>query len=299
MCGIVGLFLKTRTLESRLGSLTANMLESMTGRGPDSAGFAIYGSNHPGTTKLSLRGRDTASLKEMVAQLEANLGTPLTAIYRDTHAILTIPDALDAPVRDWLAAQAPGIDLVGAGRRMEVYKEVGLPSKVIARFDLPAMAGTHAIGHTRMATESAVTTSGAHPFSTGPDQCLVHNGSLSNHSGLRSRLAREGLRFATQNDSEVAAGYLTWRMQDGASLKQALEASLSDLDGFFTFVVGTETGFAVLRDPIACKPAVMAETEDYVAFGSEYRALVCLPGIEGARVFEPEPATVYAWDRAA
>jgi len=159
------------------------------------------------------------------------------------------------------------------------------------------MAGTHGIGHTRMATESAVTTAGAHPFSTGPDQCLVHNGSLSNHNNVRRVLLREGIAFATENDSEVAAGYLTWRMREGASLGEALEAALSDLDGFYTFVVGTESGFAVLRDPISCKPAVMAETDDYVAFGSEYRALAGLPGIEAAHLFEPEPATVYAWER--
>ena len=181
---------------------------------------------------------------------------------------------------------------------MEIYKEIGLPERVTRRFDLAGMRGTHAIGHTRMATESEVTTNGAHPFSTGADQCLVHNGSLSNHNGLRRMLEHEGMTFATQNDSEVAAGYLTWRMAEGASLREALEASLRDLDGFFTFVVGTQTGFAVLRDPIACKPAVMAETKDYVAFGSEYRALVDLPGIDDARVFEPEPARVYAWDRA-
>jgi glutamate synthase domain-containing protein 1 len=159
------------------------------------------------------------------------------------------------------------------------------------------MRGTHAIGHTRMATESSVTTDGAHPFSTGLDQCLVHNGSLSNHNALRRTLTREGLTFETQNDSEVAAGYLTWRMREGSSLREALQASLDDLDGFYTFVVGTETGFAVLRDPIACKPAVMAETNDYVAFGSEYRALVNLPDIGRARIFEPEPATVYVWER--
>ncbi|MEO6339858.1 MAG: hypothetical protein ABIO39_07470, partial [Caulobacteraceae bacterium] len=163
--------------------------------------------------------------------------------------------------------------------------------------ELERMGGTHGIGHTRMATESAVTTRGAHPFSTGPDQCLVHNGSLSNHASVRRGLAAKGLTFETDNDSEVAAGYLTWRMREGASLKEALDASLSDLDGFYTFVVGTESGFAVLRDPIACKPAVMAETDQYIAFGSEYRALAGLPGIETAHVFEPEPAKVYAWER--
>ena len=147
-----------------------------------------------------------------------------------------------------------------------------------------------------MATESAVTTMGAHPFNTGSDQCLVHNGSLSNHNSLRRRLQREGVHIETKNDSEVAAAYLTWKMQNGSTLGEALESSLDDLDGFFTFVVGTKDGFGVVRDPIACKPAVMAETDQYVAFGSEYRALVNLPGIEDARVWEPEPATVYFWN---
>jgi methylamine---glutamate N-methyltransferase subunit A len=159
------------------------------------------------------------------------------------------------------------------------------------------MSGTHAIGHTRMATESAVTTDGAHPYSTGQDQCLVHNGSLSNHNNLRRELRLEGMTFETENDTEVAAGYLTWRMRKGLSLGDALEVGLEDLDGFYTFVVGTENGFGVLRDGIACKPAVMAETDQYVAFGSEYRVLADLPGIGQARIWEPEPATVYFWER--
>jgi glutamate synthase domain-containing protein 1 len=180
---------------------------------------------------------------------------------------------------------------------MALFKEVGRPEKVAERFGLAAMHGTHAIGHTRMATESAVTTDGAHPYSTGADQCLVHNGSLSNHNNLRRVLAREGFSFETENDTEVAAGYLSWRMREGLSLGDALKVGLDDLDGFYTFVVGTENGFGVLRDGIACKPAIMAETDRYVAFGSEYRALAGLPGIENARVWEPEPATVYFWER--
>jgi len=137
---------------------------------------------------------------------------------------------------------------------------------------------------------------GAHPFNTGPDQCLVHNGSLSNHNSLRRKLRREGMAFETDNDTEVGAAYLTWKMQTGSTLGEALQSGLDDLDGFYTFVVGTKDGFGVLRDPIACKPAVLAETDDYVAFGSEYRALVNLPNIEAARVWEPEPATVYFWN---
>jgi len=218
-------------------------------------------------------------------------------VVRDTHMVVTVPLAREAAIRATLVEVAPEVSVVGAGRRMEIFKEVGRPDLVASRFGLPDMTGTHAIGHTRMATESAVTTNGAHPFTTGPDQCLVHNGSLSNHNAVRRELARHGLAFQTENDSEVAAGYLTLKMREGLSLDRALQASLATLDGFYTFVVGTESGFGVLRDPIACKPAVMAETEKWVAFGTEYRALVDLPGIDAARVWEPEPATVYFRER--
>ena len=161
------------------------------------------------------------------------------------------------------------------------------------------MAGTHGIGHTRMATESAVTTDGAHPFSTGPTSASCTTARCPTTTACAANLKREGITFETENDTEVAAAYLTWRMRAGQGPRRRRWRQRStDLDGFFTFVVGTETGFGVLRDPIACKPAVMAETDDYVAFGSEYRALVDLPGIENARVWEPEPATVYFWERA-
>lgn len=194
-----------------------------------------------------------------------------------------------------IARDHPGLRVMSHGDAIEIYKEVGLPKSVAERFDIPRLSGSHGIGHTRMATESAVTTLGAHPFSTGADQCLVHNGSLSNHNRLRRRLARRGVTVQTDNDTEVAAAYLTHRMNEGDDLGQALKAGLSDLDGFYTFVVGTKDGFGVLRDPIACKPAVLAETDRYVAFGSEYRALVNLPDIAQAKVWEPEPATAYFW----
>ncbi len=292
MCGIVGLFLKRPGLEDRFGALMATMLATMRDRGPDSAGFALYGDEDAGV-KLTVR--DPAPAEIAAWARSAGLSIAL----RDSHAVLHVPlDRVDA-VRDQLRSRSSATTIVGEGRRMEVYKAVGLPADVTARFGLRAMAGTHGIGHTRMATESAVTPDGAHPYTTGLDQCLVHNGSLSNHSSVRRRLVREGLSFATENDTEVAAAYLSWRMRDGDTLEAALEEALVDLDGFYTFVVGTRTGFAVLRDPIGCKPAVMAETEDWVAFGSEYRALVDLPGIDDARVWEPEPARVYAWDRAA
>ncbi len=187
---------------------------------------------------------------------------------------------------------------MGIGETIEIYKEKGRPEDMAARFRLGEFHGSHAIGHTRMATESAVTTEHSHPFSTGLDLCLVHNGSLSNHNRLRERLRREGIEFQTENDTEVAAGYLAWRMREGASLEEALEGCLDDLDGFYTFAVGTIDGFAVLRDPIACKPAVMAETDDWVAMASEYRAIAVLPGAASARMWEPEPGRVYSWERA-
>ena len=299
MCGIAGLFLKDEKHSQALGRMLSEMLTVLSDRGPDSAGFAVYGQPLDAKVKLTLRAKDEAyDFNGLAERLTAHLGGEVGLQVRATHAIVTLAED-DCPTAElWIRANAPEVNLFASGRTMELYKEVGLPASVAARFDLPSMAGSHAVGHTRMATESAVTTAGAHPFSTGPDQCLVHNGSLSNHCAIRRNLQREGVGVETENDSEVAAAYLTWKMGRGMNLGEALEASLKDLDGFYTFVVGTEQGFGVLRDPIACKPAVLAETDAYVAFGSEYRALVGLPGIEEAKVWEPEPATVYFWERA-
>lgn len=297
MCGIVGLFLKDKALEPELGRLLTGMLITMTDRGPDSAGIAIYGSETVSKTKVVVQS-DTPNdaFLGLGNTLQTIIGHPIGVEVKNTHAILTIPTGKTAQLRTALAELDQSIRIMSCGDTLEIYKEVGLPKNVAARFEIAQMSGTHGIGHTRMATESAVTTMGAHPFNTGDDQCLVHNGSLSNHNRLRSKLRREGIHIETENDTEVGAAYLTWQMQQGATLGQALERSLEDLDGFFTFVVGTKDGFGVVRDPIACKPAIMAETDQYVAFGSEYRALVDLPGIEAARVWEPEPATVYFWN---
>jgi len=297
MCGIVGLFAKDRELETRLGELLSDMLIAMSDRGPDSAGIAIYRADN-GKTKLTVQSQNPSADFSGVAEDLASSGINASVVVRDTHAVIeTDGDAGSA--HDWLAVRRPNARVMSSGRSVEIYKEVGRPEKVVTRFGIRSMEGRHGIGHTRMATESAVTTLGAHPFSTGPDQCLVHNGSLSNHNNLRRELVHDGMTFKTNNDSEVAAAYLTARMARGNDLGEALNGALSDLDGFYTFVVGDKSGFGVLRDPVACKPAVMAETESYVAFGTEYRALAKLPGIETARVWEPDPATVYLWRHAA
>ena len=215
---------------------------------------------------------------------------------RASHAVIVV-DAEARETQDWLRDNHPELRVMSAGQSLEIYKEAGLPTAFVERFALHDIQASHGLGHTRMATESAVTTDGSHPFWTGLDLCLVHNGSLSNHNWLRTSLRREGLEFQTENDSEVAAGYLTWRLAEGDSLDQALESCLDALDGFYTFAVGTADGFAVLRDPIACKPAVMAECDGWVAMASEYRAIAVLPGAEDATVWEPAPATVYSWER--
>ena len=295
MCGIVGLFAKSASVEEHLGVHLAAMLAQMNDRGPDSAGVAVY--REPassGSSKLTLYSDDP---NEDWGALAAAIGASEPRV-RASHAVLVV-DAEPAEAEAWVRSNRPDLRVMSAGRVIEIYKETGLPRAFAEEFRLTDLQGTHALGHTRMATESRVTTEGSHPFSTGFDLCLVHNGSLSNHNRLRESLGREGIEFQTENDTEVAAGYLAWRMREGASLEQALEGCLDDLDGFYTFAVGTADGFAVLRDPIACKPAVLAETDDWVAMGSEWRAIAVLPGAADARMWEPQPGVVYVWEKVA
>jgi glutamate synthase domain-containing protein 1 len=298
MCGIVGLFSKSSAVEERLGEHLGAMLVQMSDRGPDSAGVAIYRDPAPSAaSKVSLYSPDAAVDWGRVRDgLAREFGGDPEPDVRASHAVFVV-DA-DAPTAQaWVREHHPELRIMSAGERIEIYKEMGLPTEFVERFALRDIQGSHALGHTRMATESRVTTEHSHPFSTGLDLCLVHNGSLSNHNRLRAELRREGIEFQTDNDTEVGAGYLTWKLREGASLEQALESCLDDLDGFYTFAVGTADGFAVLRDPIACKPAVMAETDDWVAMASEYRAIAVLPGAQNAAVWEPEPAKVYVWER--
>jgi methylamine---glutamate N-methyltransferase subunit A len=288
MCGIVGLFAKAPDVELRLGAHLGEMLGQLADRGPDSAGMALY--REPaalGSTKLTLFSADPD--EDWTALGDATVHA--------SHAVVELEGTAEEVV-ERVREQFPHVRVMSAGERIEIFKEAGHPREFVERFGLASMAGSHGLGHTRMATESKVTTEGAHPFSTGLDLCLVHNGSLSNHNRLRRMLRREGIAFQTENDTEVAAGFLEWRLREGDTLQGALERCLTDLDGFYTFAVGTADGFAVLRDPIACKPAVMAENDDWVAMASEYRAIAVLPGADAAEVWEPEPARVYSWEKA-
>ncbi len=297
MCGIVGLYTKSPELEKNLGSLVSAMLVQMTDRGPDSAGFAIYHDPVPDdSVKITLQGADDIDWNRIAESIRSGIDSTASLCPAANHAVAIIRGDGDT-VCGWMEDNLQGVRITSTGSSIEIFKEKGLPDQVIQKFDLNSMSGTHALGHTRMATESIVTTEHSHPFNTGLDLCLVHNGSLSNHNRLRENLKSEGIRFQTDNDSEVAAGYLTWRLSQGATLNEAMEAALVDLDGFYTFAIGTRNGFAVLRDPIACKPAVIAETDDWVAMSSEYRAIAQLPGNQNARIWEPEPARIYSWER--
>jgi methylamine---glutamate N-methyltransferase subunit A len=298
MCGIAGLFSKSPEVSESLGHHLGDMLRQLGDRGPDSAGVAIYRNPAPsGSCKVTLHSpAPTYDWPAVQVALAAAFGAGEAEV-RASHAVITVDTEAESAVA-WLRERYPELRVMSAGEAIEIYKEAGHPTDFLERFAFAELSGSHALGHTRMATESKVTTDGSHPFSTGLDLCLVHNGSLSNHNRLRERLRAEGIEFQTENDSEVAAGYLTWRMREGATLEEALEGCLDDLDGFYTFAVGTVDGFAVLRDPIACKPAVMAETDGWVAMASEYRAIATLPGADGARMWEPEPGKVYSWERA-
>jgi glutamate synthase domain-containing protein 1 len=296
MCGIVGLYVKNPKLKSKLGRIFKPMIIEMTNRGPDSAGVAIY--RNPvkkNETKFSLAHNDPAfDWKKIDVGLERTLKCDCKITKIGNHCIL-VTNAKEKPVTDWLRKHFSDVRVVGSGHTIEIFKETGLPANVYEKFNLDEAQGTHIIGHTRMATESAVTTAGSHPFATGADLCLVHNGSLSNHNRLRENLKREGMEFQTENDTEVAAAYMTWKLRQGATLRETLQDALKDLDGFYTFLVGTHDGFAVVRDPIACKHAVIAENDDYVAMATEYRAIAHLPGADKAKIWEPEPVKIYTW----
>ncbi|MQA07737.1 MAG: hypothetical protein GEU98_04125 [Pseudonocardiaceae bacterium] len=295
MCGIVGLHLKNQELHPRLGELLAPMLDCMTSRGPDSAGLALYRESAD-AVRCSLRSDEPIDWVLLGEQLATDLEVPVDVERFETGAVLSAA-ADEAALHAALRRIVPEVVLVGHGRAIEVFKDVGAPREICERYGIAKRSGFQGIGHTRMATESAVTTDHSHPFAPASDLALVHNGSFSNPASVRRRLEYHGVRFVTDNDSEVAARYIARQIAGGADLGDALRMVLKELDGFFTLLVATGTQFAVLRDSFACKPAVIAETADYVAVASEYHALAELPGIGEATVFEPTPEEVYTWTR--
>ena len=296
MCGIVGLLVKKESMRANIGALMMPMLIGMTERGPDSAGMAVFTAPVQGSAlKFNLYAPSMSYHWDGLAQeLTSAFGKKPQLYAQGNHAILTTELAAN-DVRTWLKISYPNIHLLSVGHAIDVYKDTGLPAEVAARYNLPAVSGTHLVGHTRMATESAITPAHAHPFTAGQDWCLVHNGSLSNAFSLRRKLEKEGISFETDNDTEAACRFLEWRMREGDDLKTALEHGFDELDGFYTLLMGTKNELALVRDPFACKPAVVAEHDDYVAIASEFRSLAHLPDIKNAHVFEPSPKEMYVW----
>ncbi len=300
MCGIVGLLAKKPALRERLGELMVPMLIGMTERGPDSAGLAVFTNPLPASQrKISVYSGLTEAGAEfnwqgLVHDLKIHLGASVEVEPKGNHAILTT--VLEPEViKHWVMEKHPKLHLLSTGRSIDLYKDIGTPAEVAARYDFRNLKGSHLVGHTRMATESAVTPDRAHPFTAGEDFCLVHNGSLSNPNGIRRMLEPRGIHFETDNDTEAACRFLEWRMREGDELESALQKGFEELDGFYTFLMGTPDKLALIRDPFACKPAVVAETDDYVAIASEFRSLAHLPDIKNAYVFEPAPEEMYVW----
>ena len=296
MCGIVGIFIKNKKLENNLGMYLSKMIDNMSSRGPDSAGFAIYDSlKNKKLSKFSLCLSSNTNIRAFTNIIKKKFGNVKIKQLSD-HIVVTTSSTIDN-FKNFINHNYKDISIVGYGNSIEIFKQVGNPKDVVKKFQLSKFRGTHAIGHTRMATESAITTNGSHPYSTGEDECLVHNGSLSNHNNLRRILIKNGKKFDSENDTEVAAGYISSKLDDKLSLKKTLKNCLKDLDGFYTFIAGTKNGFAILRDEIACKPAVIVETRDYVAIASEFQAMAHLPNVNKAKIFEPQPGTVYVWGK--
>ena len=294
MCGIVGLYLKKKSLHDKLGFYLSGMLMNMSSRGPDSAGFAIY-NNESKNFKFSISIPKDFKIKNFEKTIKKRFNDIKIKVISD-HIVVTTR-TLPKNFISYLKNNFNEVNLIGYGKSIEVFKQVGNPKKIVENFNLNNFSGSHAIGHTRMATESAITLDGSHPYSTGQDECLVHNGSLSNHNNLRRNLSKKGIKFGSLNDTEVAAGYITSELSKNKSIKKALTNCLRDLDGFYTFIAGTIKGFAVLRDEIACKPAVIAENDDYVAIASEFQAIAHLPKINQAKIYEPDPGVVYTWGK--
>jgi glutamate synthase domain-containing protein 1 len=296
MCGIIGLLAKDAGARESLGQLLVPMFDCMAERGPDSAGLACFGQPvSPDQRRYSLFAeRRDYDWPALAAALELETALPSRVHACENHAILVSAIAPE-DFRRWLLDNAPTIHLLSVGRKIAVYKDTGDPAEVARRYQFGTFSGTHAIGHTRMATESAVSPAHAHPFTAGEDFSLVHNGSLSNPYMLRRKLEAEGLAFETDNDSEAACRYIEWRMRRGESLDEALAHGFVDLDGFYTLLIATEHQLTLVRDAFACKPAVVAETDRYVAVSSEFRSLAHLPDIADADIFEPLPEEIYSW----
>ena len=277
MCGIAGYFDKRPDAEAPVGQLILSMLTALGRRGPDSAGAALYG-ELPGVVvrvKLGEHGDLAPRAAEVADRVRAL--TRVTGHEMQGNFLRLVVEALE-DVRFLEAAIESvhsEIEVVSIGRRLELVKAVGAPARLETTFGLSRFRGTHGIGHTRLSTESRVDLSHSQPFWShgGLDLALVHNGHITNYHKLRRQYEQSGIRFYTENDSEVIGIYLSRKMEAGLSFEQALLASLVDLGGSFAYVAATADAFGYVKDPFCLKPLIVAETEAFVVIATEEIAL--------------------------
>ncbi len=302
MCGISGIMYK-RSGEKGLAPIgrdLVNMLQSMVHRGRDSSGITIAGERNEGDLIIRIWVDDCADDREILKRSTDTITTLGGHIENSSvqGSFLRLDVRFAGEIRqlaESLLTQR-GLELHSIGKSSEVIKDVGTPSSIDSRHSITAIQGTHGIGHVRMATESRVDISHAHPFWAYPfpDVTVVHNGQLTNYHSMKRSYEDQGHHFQTQNDSELIAVYLAEKLSKGASLNHALEESIVDLDGTFTYLVSTENGLGYAKDQWSAKPLVTMETEDVVAIASEEVALRRVMSQEIDRL-EPQESEAMTW----
>ena len=302
MCGIVG-YMSLTGREEAVGETILSMLTGLARRGPDSAGAAIFRSE-PGHSDICWvrlpEGLGADAATETVRARLGPIGSVRAVEHRPGLLRLELPPGSDAnAIRGAIERPSEDFEVVSLGSEMELVKQVGHPDGLDGTFDLAAHRGTHGIGHTRLSTESRVDLSHSQPFWVRgiADMATVHNGHITNYHKLRTIYEQRGVRFFTENDSEVVGVYLADQLSRGANLEEALEASLEDLDGSFTYLVATADAIGYARDPFALKPLITVETPGYVAIANEEMAIRSALGPAGV-AHEPSGHVFRVWQRS-
>lgn len=286
-----------------MGRTIVTMLEALHSRGPDSTGVALYGpkSEKELVLRVALRGRSlTDALAKQITELVRKRYSLRDSKTIGQYVRLVVDSGDTSDIAKYIESAAEGAEVVSLGHSLEIIKQVGSPEALDKDYKVSDFLGTHGIGHARLATESAVDLSHSQPFwSHGhPDLAVAHNGHITNYHKLRRSYEQRGIRFYTENDSEVIGIYLGLRLSEGMSLKEALTASVSDLDGSFSYLASTadEIGFA--RDRFAFKPLLLVETDAFVAVATEEIAIrAAFEG--GFRVREAQAREVRVWQRSS
>jgi glutamate synthase domain-containing protein 1 len=300
MCGIIGFLDKRHHSESPLGRTFLSMLQALSCRGPDSTGVAVFGPPSPyWILQIKLPNhQDVQQAANMI--LDTVRAQARVALHHIVGAYLRLEvDGTVDPVglEETLLERLPQIEIVSLGHQMEIVKQVGSPDQLEAAYKISERKGSHGIGHTRMSTESRVDLSHSQPFWAHgvPDLATVHNGHITNYHKLRRQYEQRGYRFYTENDSEVIGVYLRHRLAAGMSLADALRSSLDDFDGSFSYLAASATCLAYVKDRFGFKPLIVADTDDFVAIGTEEIALRRALGRDFA-AGEPAPGSVGIWN---